>query len=78
LTNALVKHYQFLVRHNSSTPQKMSDKLQACRCLPEPLNAGSPDKLEACRTTRAALFILSRRRHRHEVPREMILSFRSV
>jgi hypothetical protein len=44
----------------------MSDKLPACRFLPESPIAGSLDKLEACRTLRGALFILSVRRGRHE------------
>jgi hypothetical protein len=56
----------------------MSDKLPACRLLPESPFAGSLDKLEACRTLRGALFILSERRDRHEGSCEMILSFRPV
>ena len=48
------------------SPQKMFDKLEACRCLPESPTDGSLDKLPACRTLRGALFILSVRRDRHE------------
>jgi hypothetical protein len=40
------------------SPPKMSDKLPACRCLPESPFAGSLDKLEDCRTLRGALLIL--------------------
>jgi len=36
----------------------MSDKLEACRRLPESPTAWSLDKLEACRTLRGALFIV--------------------
>jgi len=44
----------------------MSDKPVACRGLRESSPAGSDDKLTSCRTARAAVFILSGRRHRHE------------
>jgi len=44
----------------------MFDMLPACRRLPESPTAWSLDKLEACRTLRGALFILSGRRDRHE------------
>jgi hypothetical protein len=52
--------------HNITLLRKMSGKLPACRRLPESPFAGSLDKLEACRTLRGALFILSGRRDRHE------------
>jgi hypothetical protein len=52
--------------HNITLLRKMSDKLPACRRLPESPFAGILDKLEACRTLRGALFILSGRRDRHD------------
>jgi hypothetical protein len=52
--------------HNITLLRKMSGKLPACRRFPESPFAGSLDKLEACRTLRGALFILSGRRDRHE------------
>src|SRR5262245_55858956 len=57
----------------------MSDKLPACRGLGESPTARRLDKLEACRTLRGSLFILSGRRDRNEgLLRKYATSFQLV